>query len=135
MMRTRLVIAIVTTVLEEAVLAAVVLWGLPRLGINIQWWVLVIVMMVWTTCAVIIYRMGSRALRKKPVAGMTAMIGGKGRVVTPLAPEGFIRMKGELWRATTTDNGIEVGDEVSVVSQDGLKLIVCKSNSSDSKDT
>jgi membrane-bound serine protease (ClpP class) len=133
-MKTRLVIAIVTNVLEEAALVAAVLWGLPRLGIYVPLWVLIIVMVAWAVCAVIIYRMGSRALRKKPVTGMTAMVGGKARVVTPLAPEGFIRMKGELWRATTADNGIEVGDEVSVVSQDGLKLIVCKNNSSDSKD-
>ena len=122
-MKTRFIIAIVTTVLEEAALVAGVLWGLPRLGVYIPLWVLIIVMVAWTAYAVITYRIGSRALRKKPVVGMT-----------PLTPEGFIRMKGELWRATAMDKDIEVGDEVFVVSQDGLKLVVRKTNSSDSEE-
>jgi len=131
----RLIIAIVSTVLEEAALAVGVLWGLPRLGIHIPLWVLIIVMVAWGAYTVITYRMGSRALRRKPVGGLTAMVGSKGEVATPLAPEGFIRIKGELWRATSVDKSIEVGDEVTVVGQNGLKLAVRKNSPNDLEGT
>jgi membrane-bound ClpP family serine protease len=122
----RLIIAIVSTLAEEAAMAAVVLWGLPRLGIYIPLWVLIAVMVAWGAYAVFTYRMGSRALRKKPVTGLTAMVGSQGKVVKPLVPEGFVRIRGELWRAISAGESIEVGEEITVVGQDGLRLIVSK---------
>ena len=95
--RARLIFAIVSTVLEEVALVAIVLWGLPKLGIHIPLWGLIILMVAWGSYVIYAYRLGSRALMKKPVAGLTAMIGSKGRVVNPLAPEGFIKVEGVLY--------------------------------------
>ena len=128
----RLIIAIVSTTLEEAALAVGVLWGLPKLGIHVPLWVLIIVMLAWGTYTVVTYRMGSRALRKKPVDGLTAMVGSEGEVVSPLVPEGMVRIKGELWRAKSASGRVGTGEEVTVVGQDRLKLIVRKSGSNDS---
>jgi len=128
----RLIIAIVSTTLEEAALAVGVLWGLPKLGIHIPLWVLIIVMLAWGTYTVTTYRMGSRALRKKPVNGLTAMVGSEGKVVSPLVPGGLVRIKGELWRAKSESGRIDTGEKVTVVGQDRLKLIVRKSGSNDS---
>ena len=125
-MKGRLIIAIVSTTLEEAALAVGVLWGLPKLGIHIPLWVLIIVMVAWGTYTVITYRMGSRALRKKPVNGLTAMVGSEGKVVSPLGPEGMVRIKGELWKAKSAGGEMDTGEKVTVVGQDGLKLIVRK---------
>ena len=122
----RLIIAIVSTTLEEAALAVGVLWGLPKLGIHIPLWVLIIVMAAWGAYTVTTYRMGSRALRRKPVHGPTAMLGSEGKVVSPLVPEGMVRIKGELWRAKSASGRMDTGEEVTVVGQDGLKLIVRK---------
>ena len=130
-MKGRLIIAIISTVLEEAVLAAGVLWGLPRLGIHIPLWVLIIVMLAWGAYAIITYRMGSRALLKKPVDGLTDMVGSKAKVVSPLAPEGVIKIKGELWVAKSAGRRIEAGEEVIVVGQDRLKLAVRTTNPDD----
>ena len=130
-MKGRLIIAIVSTVLEEAALAAGVLWGLPRLGIHIPLWVLIIVMAAWCAYTVITYRMGSRALRRKPVHGLTAMLGSKGKVVSPLVPDGMVRIKGELWVAKSASGRMDTGEEVTVVRQDGLKLIVRKRSPGD----
>ena len=129
----RLIFAIVSTLVVEVALVVIWRWGLPRFEIYIPLWGLIALMVAWGAYAVYTYRMGSRALRKKPVAGLTAMVGSKGTVVNPLAPEGFIRIKGELWRATSVDKSIEVGEEVTVVGQDGLKLIVSKSSTGDLK--
>jgi membrane-bound ClpP family serine protease len=124
MMTGRLIVAIFTTLAEEAALAAIVLWGLPRLGVNLHVGVLIALMAALATFAVITYRMGSRALKKKPVVGLTDMVGARGRAVSDLAPEGTVRIKGELWESRAEGRRISAGTNVTVVGQDGLKLIV-----------
>jgi len=113
----------------------IVLWGLPKLGIHIPPAGLIALMAAWGAFSVITYRMGSRALRRKPVVGLPGMVGSKGEVVSPLVPEGLIRIKGELWIAKSAGSKIDAGEEVTVVAQDGLKLIVRKSNVSEPKGT
>jgi len=134
-MKGRLIIAIVSTTLEEAALAVGVLWGLPKLGIHIPLWVLIIVMLAWCTYTITTYRMGSRALRKKPIAGLLDMLGSEGKVVNPLVPEGLVRIKGELWRAKSASGRVDTGEEVTVVGQDRLELIVRKRSSGDLEGT
>ena len=125
-MKARLVIAVVSTLLEEVLLVVGVLWGLPRLGINLPGWGLILMMLAWATLAVVTYRMGSRALRRRPLDGLTAMLDSKGEAVSPLAPEGMVRIRGELWRARSVDGEIGAGEEVTVVGQDRLKLTVSR---------
>ncbi len=123
-MTTRLIVAIVTTLIEEAALAAVVLWVLPALGINLHIGVLVALMAALAAYAITTYRLGSRALARKPVVGLSDMVGVKGRAVSDLAPEGTVRIKGELWEARAEGRRISAGTDVVVVGQGGLKLIV-----------
>jgi membrane-bound ClpP family serine protease len=127
----RLVFAIISTMFEETAIAVIVLWGLPRIGIDMPLWGLVLLMMAWLTYTVTTYRMGSRALRKEQVAGLPSMVGTKGMVVSPIAPEGLVRIKGELWVAKSVDGQMEAGGEVIVVAQDRLKLIVRDSSTAD----
>ncbi len=134
-MKGRLIIAIVSTTLEEVALAVGVLWGLPKLGIYIPLWVLIIVMVAWCAYAVVTYRMGSRALRRKPVHGLMPMLGSEGKVASPLVPEGMVRIKGELWVAKSAGGEIDAGVEITVVGQDGLKLIVRQCSPGDLEET
>jgi len=120
----RLIVAIITTLIEEAALAAVVLWGLPRLGINLHIGVLIALMAALAAYAIITYRLGSRALKRKPVVGLPGMVGARGKTVSDLAPEGTVRIKGELWESRAEGRKINAGVKVIVVGQDGLKLIV-----------
>ncbi len=128
MLRGRLILAIVSTMLEEVALAVVVVVGLPELGINIPLAGLIAIMVVWAAVAVLTYRAGSRALKRKPVTGLEAMVGGKGRVVKTLNPEGLVRIGSELWRAKSDNIEIAIGQDVTVVEQDGRKLIVTPSD-------
>lgn len=129
-MSARLIWAVFSTLLEEAALVAIVLIGLPEWDISVSLPILIIVMVVWATLAVIFYRMGSRALRRKPVLGLLTMVGGKGKVVSPLDPKGVIRINGELWRAESAVGKIDAGEEVIVQGQDRTKLIVVKCDTS-----
>ena len=130
-MSTRLVIAIFTTLVEEAVLVAVVLWGLPRLGINLHLGVLIALMAALAAYSIFTYRMGSRALKREPVVGLPDMVGAKGKTVSDLAPEGVVRIKGELWDAKAEGRRINAGTKVIVVGQEGLKLIVSREKPSE----
>ena len=123
-MRSRLIFSIVSSIIEEAVIAAIVLWGLPRWNIQIPLWGLVLVMAAWAAFSVFTHRAGSRALRMKQMVGLHNMIGCTGEVVSPLAPEGMVRIKGELWRARSDGSEMKEGCEIIVVGQDRLELIV-----------
>jgi membrane-bound ClpP family serine protease len=129
MMTGRLIVAIVTTLAEEAALVAIVLWGLPQVGVNLHVGVLIALMAALAAFAIITYRLGSRALKKKPVVGLTDMVGARGRAVSDLAPEGTIRIKGELWESRAEGRKISAGTKVTVVGQEGLKLIVRREKS------
>ena len=130
----RLILAIVSTLLEEAAIAVIVLLGLPRLGLYIPLPGLIAVMVLWLAYSVVIYRAGSRALRRKPVINIP-VIGSKGKIVSPLAPEGLVRIKGELWVATSAGKKLGVGSEVIVEEQDGLRLVVRRSSPSNLEKT
>ena len=122
----RIMLTILATLLEEIALVVFIFLGLPMLGVEVPLGGLVAMMAGIVTYGVISYRLGSRALRKKPVAGLSNMVGIRGEVVKTLAPEGTVRIGGELWGAKTTGQEIEEGKGVIVVKRDGLKLTVRK---------
>jgi len=119
-----IVYSIVTGLLEEAALAAVVLWLLPLLGVNIPIWGLILLMAAYGVKEGITYRIGIRALQRKPVASPEAMVGCCGKATTPLAPDGYVQVQGELWRALSTGPNVDEGDEIVIVEVKRLTLIV-----------
>lgn len=132
-MRPRFILAILSTLIEEIAIVVIVLWGLPSLGVQIPLGGLIAIMAGLATYAVFSYRLGSQALMRKPVVGLPDMVGSRGEVVKPLAPEGVIRISSELWEAKSADRKIATGKEVIVIEQDGLKLTVRKSSPGEAK--
>jgi membrane-bound ClpP family serine protease len=124
MISARLIIAIITTAIEEAAIAVIGLWLLPEVDVHLPIFVLILIMLAWAGFAVFTYHMGSRALKKKPEGGLSDMVGTRGEVVKRLDPEGMVRIRGELWKAKSAGRKIETGTIVTVVGQKGLKLIV-----------
>ena len=70
--------------------------------------------------------LGLEARRSKVRTGADAMLGWLAVAQTPLAPEGHILVRGELWRArmTSKDNPAAAGDHVKVIRADGMLLEV-----------
>ena len=124
----RLILAIISTLLEEIALVVIVLWGLPQIEIQIPLWGLIMVMVVWTAYSIFTYRLGTRALMREQVIGLPDMIGNRGKVVSSLTPEGLVRIKGELWVAKSASGEMEPGEGVIVVGQERLKLVVRESS-------
>ena len=119
-----IVSSIITGLLGEAALAAIVLWLLPLCGVKIPIWGLILLLVAFGVYECISYRLGSGALRRKPVVSLEAMVGCCGKATTPLAPDGYVRVEGELWRALSTGRNIDKGDEIVIVEVRGLTLFV-----------
>jgi membrane protein implicated in regulation of membrane protease activity len=129
MRRTRYtVFTIAATLLEEAALAAVVLWLLPRISINIPVWGLAIMMVALAAYSSVNYRLNTRALAKKPLSWPE--IGRRGRTTTPISPKGYVRVDGELWHASSSST-IGAGEEIAIVGRDGMTLVVSPLESDD----
>jgi membrane-bound ClpP family serine protease len=116
--------SIVTTLLEEIALAAIVLWLLPVFGIVIPLWALALMMIAWGTYSYVSYRLCKKALDKKVTSPREAMIGCQGTTKTCLDPDGIVQVQGELWKATTADSMIQSGEDVIVQGISGLTLFV-----------
>ena len=83
-------------------------------------------MVILAVNAVFFYTMGSRALKRRPVTGLGSVVGSRGKVVKPLDPDGIIRIGDELWEARAAIGNADIGEEVVVAEQDGLKLVVTR---------
>jgi len=70
------------------------------------------------------FRLGRRALERKPVIWSEAIVGCCGKATTPLTPYGYVQVQGELWRALSSDTDINEGDDIIVVELDRLTLRV-----------
>ena len=123
-MTARLILAIVSTFLEEVALVVIWRWGLPHFEIRLPLYVLIIIMVAWAAWGVTTFLIVTQTLRRKGLIGLPTMVGSRGRVACPLFPEGMVMIKSELWGARSIEGDIDKGGEVVVVGQDGLKLIV-----------
>jgi membrane-bound ClpP family serine protease len=130
-MKRRLVLAIVSTILEEVAIAVIVLWALPKADIDFPLWGLIIIMVAWAAYAIFTFRLGTLALKREQLVGLPNMIGTRGDVVSPLTPEGLVRIRGELWVAKAEKGEMKPGNEVTVVGQNRLKLVVRDSSNMD----
>ena len=124
----RLIVAIVSTSAVEGALVVVWRWVLPEFEIELPLAVLIAVMAAYAVFAVVDFWFVTRILKRQTLVGLPTMIGSKGKVASPLAPEGLVMIKSELWGAESDEGNIEEGEEVMVVGQDGLKLVVRKSS-------
>ena len=127
-MTARLILAITSTLLEEIALVVIWRWGLPHFGIHLPLSVLIGVMVAWAAYAILTFQIVTRTLKRKGIPGLPTMVGSRGKVVSPLAPEGMVSIKSELWGAKAVEGNIATGEKVAVVGQDGLKLMVRKSD-------
>jgi membrane-bound serine protease (ClpP class) len=76
-----------------------------------------------TACLIVL---GMEARRAKVKTGSEAMLGWLAVAQTPLAPEGHILVRGELWKArlTSHDSYLAAGERVKVIRAEGLTLEV-----------
>ena len=121
--------SILTSLLWEVILALVILKLLPRYGVSIPLWALIVLMALLGIYSYVGYWLGKRALDKMPLISLDTLVSTKGKTVTYLNPRGYIRLGSELWRAKSASN-IDAGKEVTVVGVEGMTLLVKLSDDS-----
>jgi len=126
MKNVRFIIAIITNLVDEAIIVAAIIFGLPRLGIHIPLYGTILICIAFLIYAVIFYRIGSTILNKKPLPGFTDMIGTEGKVVSRLNPNGLVKINSEIWKARSENGEIDIKENVVVLKQIGFILIVRK---------
>jgi membrane-bound ClpP family serine protease len=124
MKNARLIIAIISSLLDEALILGLILWGLPKLGINLPVPVTVTIVILFAVFAITTFKLGTQALKMKPLAGLSDMINMDGVVVKRLDPIGYVKIDGEIWEARSSDGIIEKGTNVKVIYQKRLRLTV-----------
>src|SRR5262249_60227155 len=108
------------------VLGSLMLYDMPESGLRISW--LVILPTVGATAGVVVLAvsMGVRALHRTPTTGAMGMVGHVGVVRKALDPAGQVLVDGELWQAVAREGPVPAGENVEILSVDGLTLTVTK---------
>lgn len=117
-------------VLGIAGVAALILGGLllfdttgaPFLRVN--WVVLAIAGIFVLAFFFLVISKAAKAIRQPHATGMGSMVGETGVVVSPLTPEGMIKVRGEIWRARSQGGDLPKDQAVEIVAAEGLTLIV-----------
>jgi membrane-bound ClpP family serine protease len=124
MKNARLIVAIVTSIAQAIVIIAIFQWVLPRFNIFFPLWAVILILILFATYAVTLYKVGSRTLVKKALPGLTNMVGLQGKASSSLGPKGQVKIAGELWEANAESGTISAGAKIVVVGQTGLRLTV-----------
>ncbi len=120
----RLILAVITTTLEEIAIYSIWRWALPEFDIYLPVGALIGMMVAWGIFSISLFVLTTRILKKQVPVGLPSMVGTRGRVASKLSPEGMVRINSELWVAQSNEGNLAVGEEVEVVGEDGLKLLV-----------
>jgi membrane-bound ClpP family serine protease len=120
----RLILAIISTTMEETAIFAAWRWLLPHFDIHLPVQALIAIMVIWAGFSIWLFVFTTITLRKQVPVGLPSMIGSRGKVADRLDPEGLINIKGELWTARSGGERLNRGEEVVVVGEDGLRLLV-----------
>ncbi len=112
--------------LDEALLTAIALFVLWKLGVDLSPVIVISVVVLMGGWLFMLHKLIVSLGRRKIFSGQEGMIGLEGIVVKPLSPEGVIQIHGELWAATSTCGGIQINEEVVVIGMEALKLFVTR---------
>ncbi len=94
-------------------------WGVS-VSLSVVAWTAAVILAFTGTLALLYMRTRGRA----PETGKEALVGAEGVATTALAPDGTVRVLGELWNARSEEGAIAAGESVEVTGVKGLMLRV-----------
>ena len=114
--------------IASLVMGSIILFGGgPELfQLQIDWWVIAVVVIVITAVFVFVVGAVIRSQRRLPVSGKEGLVGQIALAQTELDPTGMVLVEGERWTAIAEGGRIEPGEEAVVTKVEGLKLWVTK---------
>jgi len=109
-------------------LGSLMLFDAPEAGFRVSWWVIIPTVALTGGLFLFAVALGVRAFARRPLLGVSGLIGQVGVARGGLAPAGQVAVQGELWNAVA-DEPVEDGAPVRVVDVKGLTLKVVKNGS------
>lgn len=109
-------------------LGSLMLFDAPEAGFRVSWWVIIPTVALTGGLFLFAVALGVRAFARRPLLGVSGLIGQVGVARGGLAPAGQVAVQGELWNAVA-DEPVEDGARVRVVDVKGLTLKVVKNGS------
>lgn len=106
------------------ILGGLLIWSVYQHWISLQ--AAVGVFLLWVLKDLVLYPFLRRGYESDPRNGAEQLVGYRGVARERLDPEGYIKVRGELWRAklNLSREAVEPGTPVHVVGTDGLRLLV-----------
>lgn len=107
------------------ILAAIVVAGL-RYWLGIPSWVAFGLLSLWVVKDLVMYPLLRVAYESGVKTGVEQLVGARGVAQEDLAPAGYVRVRGELWRAETRSGQeyISSGTPIRIVGAERMTLIV-----------
>ena len=98
--------------------------------IDVSTWLMITIIAIWVAKDIAIFPKVWKAYDSNNPTPMEQLIGMDGIVMDNLNPVGYVKVKGELWKAETRDPRFPVkkGDKIKVSDVKGMTLIVETSN-------
>ena len=112
--------------LVAMILGAMMLVDSPVPALRVDLWRLLPAILAFAVFVILLVRLVVQAQRRRSVTGKEGLLGLVGRAETDVAPEGWVLVGGERWRAVGEEGPISRGEPVAVVSMQGLVLRVRK---------
>lgn len=106
------------------ILGGLLLFDTSAPFLKVAWPVLVAVGVITFGFIVLVAVKARKALRRPPATGGSALLGAQGVTLSPLDPEGQVRVHGEIWRATVEGESLLKDERIEVVEIEGLTLVV-----------
>jgi len=110
-------------------LGSLMLYDAPEVGFRVSWRVIVPTVALTAAFFLFALTLGVRALRRRPLLGVSGLVGQTGVARGALEPEGQVSVHGEIWRAVA-DRPLADGTPVTIVDVQGLTLRVVGSDAS-----
>lgn len=91
---------------------------------SLSWTVILSTTAVTALFFLFVVGMGLKTLKTKPVSGASAIIGQYAKTITPLDPDGLVKMRGETWKAISLSGSINKNEKVIIKELKGFTLYV-----------
>ena len=108
-------------------LGSLMLYDAPEVGFRVSWRVMAPTVALTAGFFLFALTLGVRAFRRRPLLGVSGLVGQSGVARGALEPEGQVSVHGEIWRAVA-DRPLADGTRVTVVDVQGLTLKVVGSD-------
>jgi len=92
--------------------------------LKVSWPVLIAAAVIVLLFFALVITKVARSMRRPHATGLESMVGATAVAVSPLSPEGRVRLQGEIWKARTEEGILNKDEPVEVLKVEGLTLIV-----------